>query len=105
MFLTYYSYFYAKNNFFYQVNFMDLNELLTKENLSTFFVWAWIIIGPYLVEYMNEEQFVTLGVIIVGIVGAIYSSKHPNKLDILGNGPEPVDPEEPVLNEEYESDY
>ena len=83
---------------------MDLNELLTKENLSTFFVWAWIIIGPYLVEYMNEEQFVTLGVIIVGIIGAIYSSKHPNKLNILGNGPTPVDAAEPVLNDEYESD-
>ena len=77
-------------------------ELLSKENLSTIFVWLWIIIGPYLVEYMNRDQFVALGVVIVGIIGAIYSSKHPNKLSILGNNPT-IETEETVLNDEYES--
>jgi hypothetical protein len=83
---------------------MEYNELLTKENLSTIFVWLWIIVGPYLVEYMNRDQFVALGVVIIGIIGAVYSSKHPNKLGCLGNAPTPVDSTEPVLNDEYECD-
>lgn len=77
-------------------------ELLCKENLSTIFVWLWIIVGPYLVEYMNRDQFVALGVIIVGLIGAIYSSKHPNKLKCLGNNKEILEVEELILNPEYE---
>ena len=79
-------------------------DLLSKENLSTIFVWLWIIIGPYLVEYMNQDQFVALGVVIVGIIGAVYSSKHPNKLNILGNNKPEIEIEETVLNDEYECD-
>lgn len=79
-------------------------ELLNKENLSTIFVWLWIILGPYLVEYMSQDQFVTLGVVIIGIIGAVYSSKHPNTFKSLGNAPEPMETEETVLNPEYEVD-
>lgn len=53
-------------------------ELLSKENLSTIFVWLWVIVGPYLSAYLSQDQFVTLGIIIIGIAGAVYSSKNPN---------------------------
>ena len=79
-----------------------MNEFLTKENLSTIFVWLWVIIGPYLVEYMSQDQFVTIGVAIVGIIAAVYSSKNPNTMKQLGNDKQTVDTEETVLNDEYE---
>ena len=81
---------------------MTINELTTKENLSTIFVWLWIIIGPYLSSYLNQDQFVTLGIILVGIIGAVYSSKHPNTMESLGNAKPVIETEEPVLNDEYE---
>lgn len=83
---------------------MTINELLTKENASTIFVWLWVILGPYLSAYLNQDQFVTLGVIIIGIIGAVYSSRNPNTLSALGNEKTvTVDPTEPVLNPEYET--
>jgi hypothetical protein len=36
------------------------------------------------------------------LIIAIWSSKNPNTLAILGNAPTPVETEEPVLNDEYE---
>jgi len=79
-----------------------MNEFLTKENLSTIFVWLWVIIGPYLVEYMSQDQFVTIGVAIVGIIAAVYSSKNPNTIRQLGNEKQTLETEETVLNDEYE---
>jgi hypothetical protein len=39
---------------------------------------------------------------VITLVIAIWSSKNPNTLKCLGNAPEPIDTEEPVLNDEYE---
>ena len=80
------------------------SDLLTKENLSTIFVWLWVIVGPYIVEYVSQDQFVALGVAIVGIIAAVYSSKNPNTMERLGNAKPELETEETVLNEEYECD-
>ena len=79
---------------------MDSNELLSKENLSTLFVWLYMLLAPYIATYISQEQFLVLGLIIVGVIGAVYSSKHPNT---MFNKTEPINSEEPV-NLEYECD-
>ena len=59
---------------------MNTENLLSKENLSTLLVWLYVLIAPYIAQYISQEQFLTLGLIIVGVIGAIYSSKHPNTM-------------------------
>ena len=78
-----------------------------KNNLSTIFVFVYMLISPLLVQYgyeINQEVFVSAMVAIVGLIGAIYSARNPNTLDVFGNAPTPIDGTEPVLNPEYESD-
>ena len=62
-----------------------------KNNLSTIFVFVYMLISPILIKYgyeINQEIFVSTMVAIVGLIGAIYSAKNPNKMSILGNAPE-----------------
>lgn len=76
-----------------------------KGNVSTILTWIWVIVAPYLADYFTQESFVTLGVAIVGIIIAVWSSCNPNSFKWLGNGSEKkVDEvciEEEVLNDEY----
>lgn len=76
-----------------------------KGNVSTILTWVWVIVAPYLADYFTQESFVTLGVAIVGIVLAVWSSCNPNSFKWLGNGSEKkvdeVSIEEEVLNDEY----
>ena len=80
---------------------MDWN----KDNLSTIFVFVYMLIAPILVKYgyeIKQEVFVSAMVAIVGLIGAIYSAKNPNRLKIFGNDIRPpYDIENPVLNDEY----
>lgn len=80
----------------------NINEYLNKENLSTIAVWIFTIIAPYISAYITQETFTTLFVALIGICLAVYSSKNPNNLEILGNqnnttcvcdGTEPLNPE------------
>lgn len=82
---------------------MTINEILTKENLSTIAVWIFTIIAPYVSAYVTQETFTTLFVAVIGICLAVYSSKNPNNMSVLGNGPEPIETQETVLNDEYET--
>ena len=41
---------------------------------------------------------------VITLIIAIWSSKNPNTLEVLGNAPTPVKTEEQVLNPEYECD-
>ena len=62
-----------------------------KDNLSTIFVFLYMLISPILVKYgydIKQELFVSAMVAIVGLIGAIYSAMNPNKLGIFGNAPE-----------------
>lgn len=58
---------------------------MNTNNITTYLVWAWTIIGPYLSAYMNQEQFTTIGIALIGLIMAIYSSYKPNQLEWLGN--------------------
>ena len=61
-----------------------------KNNLSTIFVFIYMLISPILVKYgyeINQELFVSAMVAIVGLIGAIYSAKNPNTIGVLGNAP------------------
>jgi hypothetical protein len=51
---------------------------------------------------VDQAQATTVIMGIITLVIAIWSSKNPNTLKCLGNAPEPIDTEEPVLNDEYE---
>ena len=80
---------------------------LDKNNLSTIFVFLYMLISPILIRYgydINQEVFVSAMVAIVGLIGAIYSAMNPNKMGCFGNAkPEQeFTDEDLVLNEEYE---
>lgn len=62
---------------------------MEKENLSTIFVFIYMLIAPILVNYgyeINQEIFVSAMVAIVGLLSAIYSAKNPNTFQVFGNG-------------------
>ena len=68
-----------------------------KNNLSTIFVFIYMLIAPILIKYgyeIKQEVFVSAMVAIVGLIGAIYSAKNPNKIGALGNAPEPIEVED-----------
>ena len=61
-----------------------------KNNLSTIFVFIYMLISPILIKYgidIKQEIFVSAMVAIIGLIGAIYSAKNPNKIAALGNAP------------------
>ena len=66
-----------------------------------------MLISPLLVKYgynINQEVFVGALTGIIGLILAIWSSKNPNTIKILGNSPTTINTEgytEP-LNPEYE---
>jgi len=78
---------------------------LDKNNLSTIFVFVYMLIAPILVRYgydINQEVFVSAMVAIVGLIGAIFSAMNPNKMACFGNAKTEQPEESLVLNEEYE---
>lgn len=82
---------------------MDLNT----NNISTIATWIVVIIGPllaYLGYNIDQNTLIPIVTAIIGLIIAVWSSKHPNTISVLGNAPTPINGEEPVLNPEYESD-
>ena len=77
-------------------------------NISTIATFTAIILSALLnyFGFIIDQEAITpliLGIITLAI--AIWSSKNPNTLEILGNAPKPtVETEETVLNDEYECD-
>ena len=60
----------------------------TKENISTIAVFIYMLISPILTSYGVSIDQTTLTTAIMGVGGlllAIKSAKHPNKIEILGN--------------------
>ena len=85
---------------------MDLNEYLTKGNLTTFATWIGIALYPILLSYgieIDQAVLTTLIYTLIVLIIAVISSANPNTIPWLGNGNEPEDeyPEVP-LNEDYE---
>lgn len=71
---------------------MDLNEYLTKGNLTTFATWIGIALYPIFIKYgieIDQAVLTTLIYTIIVILIAIISSANPNTIPWLGNAPEP----------------
>ena len=76
-------------------------------NISTIATFLAICITGLLAYFgytVDQAQLATVLMSVITLIIAIWSSKNPNTLKILGNGTDPVDPTEPVLNPEYECD-
>lgn len=74
-------------------------------NVSTILTWIWVIVAPYLADYFTQDQFVALGLAIVGLIIAVWSSYNPNTFAFLKNNKDcdcGLETEEKVLNDEYE---
>lgn len=75
-------------------------------NVSTILTWIWVIVAPYLADYFTQDQFVAVGLSIVGIIIAVWSSYNPNTFGFLKNDKSEcecgIETEEKVLNDEYE---
>ena len=71
-------------------------------NISTILKFVYMIIAPYIVQYMTEDQFLVIGTAVVGLVIAVVDAYYPNTFKFLGNAPEPMETEEVVMNDEYE---
>ena len=82
---------------------MDLNT----NNISTIATFAAICITGILAYFgyrVDQAQLATVLMSVITLIIAVWSSKNPNTIGALGNAPTPIDPTEPVLNDEYESD-
>lgn len=67
------------------------NEILQKNNISTIATWIAITITAILTYLGYTVDYQTLLPVISAVITlaiAIWSSKHPNTLNILGNGDE-----------------
>ncbi|MBP5422218.1 MAG: hypothetical protein J6Y78_07255 [Paludibacteraceae bacterium] len=79
-------------------------------NLSTYATWTAIIVMllQVIFKYFNIEigqnELTIIANGIIALIIALWSSYNPNTIPWLGNAPEPIDTEEPVLNPEYECD-
>lgn len=56
-----------------------------KGNVSTLLKFAYMILAPYLIQYMTEDQFMTIGAAVIGLIIAIVDAYYPNTMKILGN--------------------
>ena len=71
-------------------------------NISTILKFVYMIIAPYIVQYMTEDQFLVIGTAVIGLIIAVVDAYYPNTFKFLGNAPEPMETEEVVMNDEYE---
>ncbi len=73
-------------------------------NISTILKFVYMIIAPYIVQYMTEDQFLIIGTALVGLIIAIVDAYYPNTFKVFKNNvPEPVvETEEDLVNDEYE---
>ena len=75
-------------------------------NISTIATFAAICITAILAYFgytVDQAQLATVIMSVITLIIAIWSSKNPNTLEILGNKPV-IDTDETVLNDEYECD-
>ena len=84
-----------------------MNDENWEGNVSTILTWLWVIVAPYLADYFTQDQFVTVGIAIVGLCIAVWSSYNPNTFKFLDNEKKDceceviVANEEDLVNEEY----
>lgn len=77
---------------------MDTNNLST---IATFLAICITGILAYFGYTVDQAQLATVLMSVITLIIAVWSSKNPNTLAILGNAPTPVETEETILNDEY----
>jgi len=68
-------------------------DLFTKGNITTFATWAAIVLSfifSYFGFQIDQGVLIAFICMIVTLIIALYSSKHPNNLEIFGNDQETV---------------
>ena len=71
----------------------------SKGNISTIVSMLWIILCPYISQYVTQEAFIS----ICGLIIIVWSACNPNTFEIFGNAVnKTIRTEETVLNDEYE---
>lgn len=56
-----------------------------KGNISTMLKFAYMILAPYIIQYMTEDQFMTIGAAVIGLIIAVIDAYYPNTFKCLGN--------------------
>lgn len=79
---------------------MDTNNIST---IATFIAICITGILAYFGYSVDQAQLAAVLMSVITLIIAIWSSKNPNTFAVFGNAPEPIDTEEPVLNDEYEA--
>ena len=80
-------------------------------NVSTILTWVWVLVAPYLADYFTQDQFISVGLAVVGLIIAVWSSYNPNTFKFLKNDQSEcscdveTETEEDLINEEYEEEY
>ena len=85
----------------------EFDQTMNTNNISTIATFIAICITTILAYFgytVDQAQATTVIMGIITLIIAIWSSKNPNTLSWLGNSPQSVEAEEPVLNDEYECD-
>lgn len=77
---------------------METNNIST---IATFLAICLTGILAYFGYSVDQGQLATVLMSVITLIIAVWSSRNPNTLEILGNG-KTVETEEPVLNDEYE---
>lgn len=78
---------------------MNTNNIST---IATFIAICITAILAYFGYTVDQAQLATVIMSVITLIIAIWSSKNPNTLAVLGNAPEPIETTETVLNDEYE---
>jgi type IV secretory pathway VirB2 component (pilin) len=78
---------------------MDKNNIST---IATFLAICLTGILAYFGYTVDQAQLAAVLMSVITLLIAIWSSNNPNTMACFGNAPEPIDTEEPVLNDEYE---
>ena len=81
--------------------------MMETNNISTIATFVAIIITTALAYFgytVDQAQLTTVLMGVITLIIAVWSSKNPNTLAILGNQPQSLNTEETVLNDEYEVD-
>ena len=79
---------------------MDTNNIST---IATFLAICITGILAYFGYTVDQPQLATVIASVITLIIAIWSSKNPNTLAVLGNDKPTINSSEPVLNDEYET--
>lgn len=74
-------------------------------NASTILMLVWVIVAPYIAQYLTQDQFTVIGVAVIGVILKLLDAYYPNTFRIFKNDVCTCNNETEdclVLNDEYE---